>query len=499
MTYVVKPWIGGKAVDGKGGTVDIDNPATGEVIGTLELVSPEQVEEAIELADKAQKEWRNKSIPKHQEVMYKFRQLVMEDIDNMAQLSVDEHGKTLSDARGEIQRGLETVEYACNIGANSKGQYSYNVGTNVDLKVIRQPLGVVAGIVPFNFPAMVPMWMFPLALATGNAIVLKPANAVPSAAFDMAKKLKEAGLPDGLFSLLPGDNQITNVIIDNPAVQGVSFVGSTKVAKLVQKRAIEAGKRVQALGGANNHAMVMPDADQEFVAKWLAAAAFGAAGERCMALSVAVAVGEAGEGLAEAVKKQAGQIAIPGQGNDEKAGFGPVISKAAQERIISWIDEAEKLGAKVILDGRKHKVEGYEGGYWLGPTILEDVPLEAKAYCEEVFGPVLLIQHRDSFDEAIELMNRQTVGNGSAIFTNDGGVARRFEHEIEAGMVGINVPIPTPVAYHSFGGWKDSLNGEHHIHGPEGVEFYTRAKAITSRWPSEDEVHDATLSFEKED
>lgn len=499
MTYTVKPWINGEYVDGQGAHVPIDNPATGEVVGTLELVSPTQAADAIALAARAQREWAHTSVPKRQNVFYRFRQLVLDNMDELAQASVREHGKTLSDARGEIKRGLETVEFACGIGAHTKGQFSRNVGSAVDLAVVRQPLGVVAGIVPFNFPAMVPMWMFPLALATGNAIVMKPANAVPSALALMAKLLKEAGLPDGLFAVLPGDNDITNVMIDADEVKAVSFVGSTKVAKIVQRRAIEHGKRVQALGGANNHALIMPDADQEFVAKQLAAAAFGAAGERCMALAVAVAVGSAGDGLADAVKQQAEKIAVPGEGNNPEAGYGPVISREAKERISTWIDEAVEAGATLVADGRECAVEGYEGGYWLGPTILENVPHECKIYAEETFGPVLVIDRQDTYADAVALMNAQPVGNGTSIFTNDGGWARKFEIDIEAGMVGINVPIPTPVAYYSFGGWKDSLNGEHHIHGPEGVAFYTRAKAITSRWPSESGLYEATLSFEKED
>lgn len=499
MTYTVKPWIDGQFVDGQGAVQDIDNPATGKTVGQLQLVDSQQATAAIASAAKAQRQWREASIPKRQNVFYAFRQLVLDNLDELAQHSVREHGKTLSDARGEIKRGLETVEYACGIGANSKGQTSRGVGSNVDLTVIRQPVGVVAAIVPFNFPAMVPMWMFPLALATGNAVVLKPANAVPSAVAAMAPLLQQAGLPDGLFQILPGDNDITNVMIDDPRVQAVSFVGSTAVAKLVQQRAVAAGKRVQALGGANNHALIMPDADQEFVAKQLAAAAFGAAGERCMALAVAVAVGKAGDGLAEAVKQQAAKIAQPGEGNDPASGYGPVISKDALARISQWIDEAVAAGATVVLDGRECKVDGYEGGYWLGPTILTDVPHECKIYAQETFGPVLVIDRQDSYEDALALMNAQTVGNGTSIFTNDGGWARRFEMDIEAGMVGVNVPIPTPVAYYSFGGWKDSLNGEHHIHGPEGVEFYTRAKAITTRWPSESGLYEATLSFEKED
>lgn len=374
-----------------------------------------------------------------------------------------------------------------------------HVGSSVDLTTFRQPLGVVAGIVPFNFPAMVPMWMFPLALATGNAFILKPSDPVPSAAAAMGPLLKQAGLPDGLFQILPMGHEETGAMIDNPLVKAVSFVGSTRVARIIRDRATASGTRVQALGGANNHAIVMPDADQDFVAKQLAAAAFGAAGERCMALPVAVAVGDAFDGLASKVASYAEQIAKVGEGNQPESGFGPVISAAAKQRIVEWIDEAEARGAKVVLDGRNATVAGYDGGFWLGPTIVEDVPRECKLYCEEVFGPVLVIERAESYRDAITLVNASKVGNGAAIFTNDGGVARRFELDVEAGMVGINVPIPTPVAYYSFGGWKDSLLGDHHIHGPEGVRFYTRAKAVTRRWPTDSGHYEATMSFEKED
>ena len=499
MTYTVKPWIDGAFVDGKGGTKDIDNPATGKVVGTLELVSHDQLIAAIDSAARAQREWAEASAPRRQNVFYTFRQLVLEHMDELAQHSVREHGKTVSDARGEIKRGLETVEYACGIGANMKGEHSLHVGSSVDLTTFRQPVGVVAGIVPFNFPAMVPMWMFPLALATGNAFVLKPSNQVPSAVVAMAPLLKEAGRPDGLFQVRPQGHDETAAMIDHPAVQAVSFVGSTSIARIIRDQAVKTDTRVQALGGANNHAIVMPDADRDFVAKQLAAAAFGAAGERCMALPIAVAVGKAGDGLADAVAEQAKKIAKVGEGNDPEAGFGPVISQKAKDRIVAWIDEAEKRGARVVLDGRNATVEGYEGGYWLGPTIVENVPHDCKLYCEEVFGPVLVIEKEDSYRDAIALVNSSDVGNGAAIFTNDGGWARRFELDVEAGMVGINVPIPTPVAYYSFGGWKDSLIGEHHIHGPEGVEFYTRAKAVTKRWPTDSGHYEATMSFEKED
>ena len=427
-----------------------------------------------------------------------MRHLVLENQDKMARLIVQEHGKNYSDAIGEIQRGRETLDYACGINANMKGEHSYQISTGVDIFTVRQPVGVVAGICPFNFPAMVPMWMHPLAIATGNAIIIKPASSTPSAALLTGELYQQAGLPDGIYQVLTGNRNLVTSILEHPGIDAISFVGSTPVAHIVQDTGVAHGKRVQALGGANNHAIVMPDADIDFAAKHISAAAFGAAGERCMALPVVVAVGSAGEKLAEKVKAHADQIHVD-QGMVEGCEMGPVIDKKAQERIEGLITDAEERGATIVRDGRGFRPEGYPNGYFVGPTIIDNCPKDAPAYYEEIFGPVLVITRADTYEEAIEIVNSSPFGNGSAIFTNDGGVARKFTLEAEAGMVGVNVPIPTPVAYYSFGGWKDSLLGDTHIHGPEGVKFYTKAKAITTRWPSESGHYEATMSFQREE
>ena len=379
-----------------------------------------------------------------------------------------------------------------------KGEHSYQISTGVDIFTVRQPVGVVAGICPFNFPAMVPMWMHPLAIATGNAIIIKPASSTPSAALLTGELYKQAGLPDGIYQVLTGNRNLVTSILEHPGIDAISFVGSTPVAHIVQNTGVAHGKRVQALGGANNHAIVMPDADIDFAAKHISAAAFGAAGERCMALPVVVAVGSAGEKLAEKVKAHADKIHVD-QGMVEGCEMGPVIDKKAQERIEGLITDAEERGATIVRDGRGFRPEGYPNGYFVGPTIIDNCPKDAPAYYEEIFGPVLVITRADTYEEAIEIVNSAPFGNGSAIFTNDGGVARKFTLEVEAGMVGVNVPIPTPVAYYSFGGWKDSLLGDTHIHGPEGVKFYTKAKAITTRWPSESGHYEATMSFQREE
>ena len=379
-----------------------------------------------------------------------------------------------------------------------KGEHSYQISTGVDIFTVRQPVGVVAGICPFNFPAMVPMWMHPLAIATGNAIIIKPASSTPSAALLTGELYKQAGLPDGIYQVLTGNRNLVTSILEHPGIDAISFVGSTPVAHIVQNTGVAHGKRVQALGGANNHAIVMPDADIDFAAKHISAAAFGAAGERCMALPVVVAVGSAGEKLAEKVKAHADKIHVD-QGMVEGCEMGPVIDKKAQERIEGLITDAEERGATIVRDGRGFRPEGYPNGYFVGPTIIDNCPKDAPAYYEEIFGPVLVITRAETYEEAIEIVNSSPFGNGSAIFTNDGGVARKFTLEVEAGMVGVNVPIPTPVAYYSFGGWKDSLLGDTHIHGPEGVKFYTKAKAITTRWPSESGHYEATMSFQREE
>lgn len=499
MVKQLQHWINGEYASGKpAGEIKIEDPALGEVIATIPSASSEDLDEAVKIAQKAQKEWAKISLAKRVDIMFKMRHLVLENQDKMARLIVQEHGKNYSDAIGEIQRGRETLDFACGINANMKGEHSYQISTGVDIFTVRQPVGVVAGICPFNFPAMVPMWMHPLAIATGNAIIIKPASATPSAALFTGELYKQAGLPDGLYQVLTGNRDLVTSILEHPGIDAISFVGSTPVAHIVQDTGVAHGKRVQALGGANNHAIVMPDADIDFAAKHISAAAFGAAGERCMALPVVVAVGSAGEKLAEKVKAHADQIHVD-QGMAQGCEMGPVIDKKAQERIEGLITDAEERGATIVRDGRGFRPEGYSNGYFVGPTIIDNCPKDAPAYYEEIFGPVLVITRAETYEEAIEIVNSSPFGNGSAIFTNDGGVARKFTLEVEAGMVGVNVPIPTPVAYYSFGGWKESLLGDTHIHGPEGVKFYTKVKAITTRWPSESGHYEATMSFQREE
>ncbi|MDO4664845.1 MAG: CoA-acylating methylmalonate-semialdehyde dehydrogenase [Actinomycetaceae bacterium] len=495
----LKHWVNGTWYEGEGtATVDVENPATGKVENKLLQATKADLDYAVEIAKEAQKKWAQVSLARRVEIMFKMRSLLLENQEKMAELIVKEHGKTFTDAIGEIQRGRETLDFACGINAALKGEFSSQVSSGVDVHSTRQPVGVVAGICPFNFPAMVPMWMHPIALATGNAFILKPASATPSASLFTAELYKQAGLPDGLFNVLSGDRHLVTDILKHEGIDAISFVGSTPVAHIVQDTGTAHGKRVQALGGANNHAIVMPDCDLPFAAKHIAAAAFGAAGERCMALPVVVAVGGIGDKLAELVKVE-GEKIVTGYGMNEDSEMGPVIDAKARDRIVGLIDGAEAAGADVILDGRGFAPEGFEGGYWVGPTIVKNVPTDTDLYREEVFGPVLTIVNADSYEEAIGIVNAQEFGNGSAIFTNDGGVARRFKNEVEAGMVGINVPIPTPVAYYSFGGWKESLLGSNHIHGPEGVAFYTKAKVVTSRWPSESGTYSATMSFQREE
>lgn len=492
-------WIDGKEYLGTPEKyVDVENPATGEVCAQLALASQSDLDHAVAIASKAQKEWAATSLAQRVAIMYKMRQLVLDHQDDIARAIVAEHGKDYSDAIGEIQRGRETLDFACSINTALKGEFSFDVSRGVDVHTIRQPVGVVAGICPFNFPVMVPMWMHPLALATGNAFILKPATSTPTASLLIAKLYQEAGLPDGLFNVVAGTRTMVTHILEHPGIDAISFVGSTPVAHIIQEVGTKHGKRVQALGGANNHAIVLPDADLEFAAHHISAAAFGAAGERCMALPAVITVGEGtADKLAALVKEHAQKIKV-GMGLDEGVNMGPVIDATAKKRIVSLIDDAEAGGADVVLDGRNIVVDGYEKGHFIGPTILTHVTYDMDIYREEIFGPVLTIHEAGSYEEAIEIVNAQPFGNGSAIFTNDGGMARRFQLDVQAGMVGVNVPIPTPVAYYSFGGWKDSLLGDHHIHGPEGVNFYTKAKVITSRWPSE-RSYAATMSFQREE
>jgi malonate-semialdehyde dehydrogenase (acetylating)/methylmalonate-semialdehyde dehydrogenase len=415
-------------------------------------------------------------------VMFAFRDLVERNLDEIARIVASEHGKVLDDAKGEVIRGMEVVEYACGLPQLLKGEYSDQVSTDIDAYSFRQPLGVCVGITPFNFPIMVPMWMHPMAIACGNTFVLKPSERDPSVSNFIAELYAEAGLPDGVFNVVHGDKVAVDALLDHPDVAAVSFVGSTPIARYVHERGTQAGKRVQALGGAKNHAVVMPDADLDFAANHLTAAGFGSAGQRCMAISVAVAVGDAADPLIERLRAKALEVKV-GPGLDPDSEMGPVVTADARERIRGYIDRGVQDGASAVVDGRELAVEG--DGFWVGPTLFDGVTTDMPIYTDEIFGPVLVVVRVGSLDEAIELINRNAFANGTAIFTGSGQAARIFKRKVQVGMIGINIPIPVPMAFYSFGGWKDSLFGDHHIHGPEGVRFYTRAKAVTSRWPEE--------------
>ncbi|MEY8654486.1 CoA-acylating methylmalonate-semialdehyde dehydrogenase [Brachybacterium paraconglomeratum] len=498
MGYEITHWIDGREVAGAGSTQPIMNPATGGEVGTLQLGDASTVDQAVEVARRAQKEWAKVSLAKRTQILYRMRQLMIENTDEIAVVISREHGKTVGDAKGEIARGLETLEFATSITQDLKGGFSQNISTGVDGHTLRQPLGVVAGITPFNFPAMVPFWMHPIAIATGNAFILKPSERDPSASNIVARLYQEAGLPDGVFQVVHGGKTVVDALCEHDGVAAVSFVGSTPIAKHVHATASAAGKRVQALGGANNHAVVMPDANVEFAAAQVASGAFGSAGERCMAVPVAVTVGDVHEEFLAAIKAEAEKLVV-GPGDDERTDMPPVITSDAKARVIRMTDEAEAAGATIVVDGRGLVVEGHENGNFVGPTIITDLAADHPTYTEEVFGPVLVVMQVNNFDEAIDLVNASPFGNGTAIFTDSGHYARRFEDEVQVGMIGINVPIPTPVGYYSFGGWKDSLFGEHHAHGPEGVSFYTRQKAVTTRWPSQNESVESSMSFPTHD
>jgi len=499
MGYEITHWIDGREEAGTtGSTQPIMNPATGAEVGTLHLGDASTVDRAVQVAAAAQKEWGRTSLAKRTQILYRMRELMIEHTDEIAQLISREHGKTIGDAKGEIARGLETLEFATSITQDLKGGFSANVSTGVDAHTLRQPLGVVAGITPFNFPAMVPFWMHPVAIATGNAFILKPSERDPSASNIVARLYQEAGLPTGVFQVVHGGKTVVDALSTHDGVSAVSFVGSTPIAKHVHATASAAGKRVQALGGANNHAVIMPDANIEFAAGQVASGAFGSAGERCMAVPVAVTVGDAHDAFVAAITAEAKKLVV-GPGDDPATDMPPVITPDARERVIRMTDEAEQAGATIVVDGRGLVVEGHENGNFVGPTVITDLPADHPTYTDEVFGPVLVVMHVNNFDEAIALVNSSPFGNGTAIFTDSGHYARRFEDEIQVGMIGINVPIPTPVGYYSFGGWNDSLFGEHHAHGPEGVSFYTRQKAVTTRWPSQNETVESSMSFPTHD
>jgi malonate-semialdehyde dehydrogenase (acetylating)/methylmalonate-semialdehyde dehydrogenase len=476
-------WIAGKAWGGTAGRHgDIYDPATGQVTGTVDFASGAVVNEAVAAAAEASGGWRAASLAKRTQVLFAFRELVNSRRGELAALISSEHGKVLSDAAGEVARGLEVVEFACGIPHLLKGGYSENVSTGVDAYSIRQPLGVVAGITPFNFPAMVPMWMFPVAIACGNTFVLKPSEKDPSTSLLLARLWAEAGLPDGVFNVVQGDKEAVDGLLAHPDVRAVSFVGSTPIARYVYQTATSAGKRVQALGGAKNHMVVLPDADLDLAADAAVSAGFGSAGERCMAISVLVAVEPAGDELVARVADRIGRLRV-GPGTDERSEMGPLVTAAHRDRVASYLDSGVAEGATLAVDGRLHPVIGGEAsGFWLGPSVLDHVAPEMTCYTDEIFGPVLSVARVPSYADAVRLVSENPYGNGTAIFTNDGGAARRFVSEVEAGMVGVNVPIPVPMAYYSFGGWKASLFGDTHAYGTEGVHFYTRGKAVTSRW-----------------
>ncbi|GAA3821166.1 CoA-acylating methylmalonate-semialdehyde dehydrogenase [Nocardioides panacisoli] len=480
-TAVLDHWIAGRTDAGTSTrTGPVYDPAVGAVSKEVRFGSADDVGRAVTVAKEAFASWGRTSIAKRQTVMFAFRELLNARKDELAAILTSEHGKVLGDAAGEIARGLEVVEFACAMPHLAKGSFSASVSTDVDVYSIKEPLGVVGLITPFNFPAMVPMWFFPIAIACGNTVVLKPSEKDPSAANWMAELLKEAGLPDGVFNVVHGDKEAVDALLTHPDVASISFVGSTPIAKYVYETGTSNGKRVQALGGAKNHMLVLPDADLDLVADSAVNAGFGSAGERCMAISVVVAVDPVGDELIEKIRDRMGKLVI-GDGR-RSCDMGPLITREHRDKVAGYLDVAEADGAAVVVDGRGVDVDGEPDGFWLGPTLVDKVPTSSKVYTDEIFGPVLSVVRVSSYADGVELINSGPYGNGTAIFTNDGGAARRFLGEIEVGMIGVNVPIPVPVAYHSFGGWKASLFGDAKAYGPQGVDFFTREKAVTSRW-----------------
>ena len=495
MTQVVGHLIDGEIVNDNDQTQDVFDPALGAVATQVALASKETVELAIASAQKAFPEWRNTPPLKRARVMFKFKELLETNRDKICHLLGKEHGKILHDAAGELQRGIENVEYACGAPELLKGEHSKNAGPNIDSWSELQPLGVVAGITPFNFPAMVPMWMFPLAIVCGNCFILKPSERNPSATLYIAQLLHEAGLPNGVLNVVNGDKETVDALLADTRIKAVSFVGSTPIAEHIYTKATANGKRCQALGGAKNHAIIMPDADMDNAANQLLGAAFGSSGERCMALSVVVAVGDkAADDLIEKMTASMKALKV-GVFDNTDNDFGPLITKQHQEKVIGYIDSAEQQGADIVVDGRALRVEGYESGYFVGATLIDKVEAEMESYKAEIFGPVLQVMRVKTMEQAMQLINDHEYGNGTCIFTRDGEAARYFSDNIEVGMVGINVPLPVPVAYHSFGGWKRSLFGDLHAYGPDGVKFYIKRKTITQRWPSSGVREGASFAF----
>jgi malonate-semialdehyde dehydrogenase (acetylating)/methylmalonate-semialdehyde dehydrogenase len=483
----IRHWINNKPYDqAPERWGEVYNPATGLVSGRVAFAGVEDVDTTVAAAKAALPGWRDTSISARTRIMFAFRDLVERNREEIAKLLVAEHGKVFTDALGEVQRGLEVIEFACGIPHLLKGDFSENVSTQVDTYTMRQPLGVVAGITPFNFPAMVPMWMYPIAIACGNTFVLKPSEKDPSASNFCAELFAEAGLPEGVLNVLHGDKVAVDAILEHPDIAAVSFVGSTPIARYVYETGTANNKRVQALGGAKNHMIVLPDADMELAADSAVSAGYGSAGERCMAISVVVAVGDAGDRLIDKMKERMATLQV-GPGDQPDMDMGPLVTGIHRDKVASYIDAGEEEGATLVADGRGFSPEGHESGFFLGPTLFDNVTPDMSIYRDEIFGPVLDVVRVDSYEEAIKLINDNPWGNGTAVFTNDGGAARKFQNEIEVGMVGINVPIPVPLGFYSFGGWKESIFGSHGIYGPEGIHFYTRPKVVISRWS--DPIH----------
>ena len=481
---LIQHFVNGKSYKGNSNRKGkVFNPATGEQESEVILGSKEDLNNTVNIARKAFESWSLKPPLQRARVMFKFKELIERNSEEIAKLIVSEHGKVYEDAKGSLTRGLEVVEFACGIPQMLKGEFTENVGSEVDSWSIRQPLGVCAGITPFNFPAMVPMWMFPMAIACGNSFILKPSEKDPSCSFKLAELLSEAGLPDGVLNVVNGDKEVVDAILENKDIQAVSFVGSTPIAKYIYENAARNEKRVQALGGAKNHCVVMPDCDLDQAVNGLMGAAYGSAGERCMAQSVAVAVGDIGDRLVDKLSKKVEVLKV-GPGMDKNSEMGPLITKEHLQKVRGYVDIGVKEGAKLVVDGRNLKLQGYENGFFIGGCLFDNVKKDMRIYKEEIFGPVLSVVRAKDFEEASKLVNDHEYGNGVSIFTRDGDAARAFSSKIKVGMVGINIPIPVPMAFHSFGGWKRSLFGDQHMHGPEGVRFYTKLKTITSRWPS---------------
>ena len=481
---LIEHYVGGKKFSGESNrTGKVFNPATGEQSAEVKLASKSDLNEAVKIANKAFLEWSNKPPLQRARILFKFKELIEKNSAELTKIIVAEHGKVYEDAKGSLTRGLEVVEFACGIPQLLKGEFTENVGTNVDSWSLRQPLGVCAGITPFNFPAMVPMWMFPMAIACGNTFILKPSEKDPSCSLRLAELFSEAGLPDGVLNIVNGDKESVDAIIENKDIAAVSFVGSTPIAKYIYENCAKNEKRVQALGGAKNHCVVMPDCDLDQAVNGLMGAAYGSAGERCMAQSVAVAVGDIGDKLVENLIKKVEALKV-GPGMDKKSEMGPLVTKQHLEKVKGYVDLGVKEGAKLVVDGRDLKLQGYEKGFYIGGCLFDHVKKNMRIYKEEIFGPVLSVIRAKNFDEALDLVNSHEYGNGVSIFTRDGDTGRTFSSKAKIGMVGINIPIPVPMAFHSFGGWKRSLFGDQHMHGPEGVRFYTKLKTITSRWPS---------------